>query len=71
MTSYDIILKIDVIFQKNSEMKDSLIHKNTNILLIKEEVISVFKVIAVHCFRVFVFVFENVPTVWMLVFSEV
>ena len=30
-----------------------------------------FKVIAVHCFRMFVFVLENVPTVWMLVFSEV
>ena len=30
-----------------------------------------FEVIAVHCFRIFVLVFENIPTVCMLVFWKV
>ena len=45
--------------------------KHTDILLIKEEAIAVFEFIAVHCFRMFVFVFENIPTVRMLVVREV
>ena len=57
--------------KKIPRWKISLIHKNTVIFLIKEEAIAEFEVIAVHCFPMFVFVFENIPTVCMLVFREV
>ena len=40
-------------------------------MLIKEEAIAVFEVIAVHCFRMLVSVFENITTICMLVFREV
>ena len=54
---------VDVIFQKK--------FPRWRTSLIQEEAIALFEVIAVPCFRMLVFVFENIPAVCMLVFREV